>query len=300
MHTLAAGHLIHLKNILFATDLSECANKALPYALSVAQRYGATIHAAYVVPGESALCYMSPGDWNAVAEQDEERMRAYAEAIENQVGDVPHRVTTPKGDIWPALAQIIKKHEIDMLVVGTHGRTGVRKLFKGSIAENLIRRAECPVLSVGPHVLSVPESEAKFRRIVFATDFSQEALTALPYAIYLAEENDARLTLLHVVNQPAAGIVDLEADTKFLLRRLRDLIPSEPGPVCATECLVEFGQQFAPSADRILEVAESLATDLIILGVRPVHSDVGFVTHLSSTAARILTEASCPVLTMRG
>ena len=106
--------------------------------------------------------------------------------------------------------------------------------------------------------------------------------------------------LLHVMGQPATGIVDLEAVTESLLRRLRDLIPPEAEPWCHAECLVEFGRQFASSAERILEVAENKATDLIVLGVRPVHGNPGLVTHLASTTAQILTQAACPVLTVRG
>jgi nucleotide-binding universal stress UspA family protein len=297
--SVAAGSRIHLKNILFATDLSECANKALPYALSVARHHGAMVHAVYVVPGDSALFYMAPADWAIVAEGDEKRIRGYVATIESQMGEIPHHVMTPRGNILDAVAKIIKEQEIDMLVLGTHGRTGVRKLFMGSVAENLFRRVECPVLSVGPNVSSTVEREAGFRRILFATDFSPESLAALPYAISMAEEEKAQLIALHVVSEPAAGIVDLEPTTKFLLRRLRDLLPPEADFWCHTDCLIEFGEQFASPAERILQIAESKAVDLIVLGVRPVHGNLG-LTHLSSTTARILTQAACPVLTVRG
>ncbi len=300
MSTVAAGSRILLKNILFATDLSECANKALPYAMSVARSHEATIHAAYVVPAGSALFYMSPADWETIAEADQERMREYLATLEKQVSDVPHRVMTPRGDVAGAIARIVKQHEIDMLVVGTHGRTGVRKLFMGSVAENLFRRVECPVLSIGPKVSGTPEPAAKFSHILFATDFSQESLNALPYAISMAEEDEARLMLLHVVRAPAAGIVDLESTTKFFTRRLSDLIPGAAEPWCRPEYLIEFGEQFASPAERILEIAEKRAADLIVLGVRPVHGEMGLVTHLSSTTARVLTQAHCPVLTVRG
>jgi len=300
MNTAATGSRIILNNILLATDLSECANKALPYALSVARHYGAMLHAAYVVPADSALFYMSPADWEIVSRADDQEMSGYLATLEKQLAGVPHRVMTPMGNAPDVLGQMIQEQAIDMLVVGTHGRTGLRKLVMGSVAENLFRRARCPVLTIGPNVTGTPEREARFRRILMATDFSQESLSALPYAISLAEEDDARLMLLHVVSQPAAGIVDLESTTKFLLRRLKDLLPPQADFWCHTECLIEFGQQFASPAERILEVAESKAIDLIVLGVRPVHGHLGLVTHLSSTTARILTQAACPVLTVRG
>jgi nucleotide-binding universal stress UspA family protein len=125
-------------------------------------------------------------------------------------------------------------------------------------------------------------------------------LAALPYAISLAEEDQAELVLLHVIEGPAAAIVDLEAATTHLLRRLKELMPLEAEPWCRAECLVEFGRKSASPADLILEVAGARAEDLIVLGVRSVPGDWGLVTHLASTTTRILTQATCPVLTVRG
>ena len=300
MNTVEAGSRIVLKNILFATDFSPCSNVALPYALSVARRYRATLHAAYVMPTDADLLFMSPESWVAVAEEDEKRIQGYIKQLEGQMQEVPHHLLTPRGKVSGALTQIIQERDIDLVVLGTHGRTGVRKLLMGSVAEEVFRRADCAVLSVGPNVSAKPEREVKFHRILFATDFSQESLRALPYAISLAEEDEARLMLLHVVGQPVTGIVDLEAITESLLRRLRDLIPPEAEPWCHAECLFEFGRQSASPAERILEVAEGKATDLIVLGVRPVHGNLGLVTHLASTTAQILPQAACPVLTVRG
>ena len=144
--------------------------------------------------------------------------------------------------------------------------------------------------------------EIKFHRILFATDFSEDPLAALPYAISLAEEDEAQLALLHVVEQPAAGIADLEAVTASLMRRLKQLLPPEAEPWCHAECLLEFGRQFARPTERIPEIAGDREADLIVLGVRPVHGNrnLGVITHLGSTTAQqIATYATCPVLTVR-
>jgi len=300
VHTVEAGKRIALKNILFATDFSPCSNAALPYALAVARRYGTTLHAAYVKPNEAEMLFMSPESWPAVAEEEDKRIQAYIEQLEKQCQGLPHDVLTPRGKVADALAQIIEEREIDLLVLGTHGRSSVRKLFMGSVAEEVFRRAACPVLSVGPNVPSKPDGEIQFQHIVFATDFSEDSLAALPYAVSLAEEHQAQLALLHVVQQPAAGIADLEGVKASLMRRLRELVPPETEPWCHAECLLEFGRQFAPPAERILEIAADQAADLIVLGVRPVHGKLGLVTHLASTTAQILTQAACPVLTVRG
>ena len=299
MKTLEAGKRIALKNILFATDFSPLSNAALPYALSVARRYGATLHVAHVMPTESELLLMSPENWRAVEEEDK-RVEGQIRQLKNQLQELSHDVLTPRGKVSDALAQIIEEHEIDMLVLGTHGRRGVRKLLLGSVAEETFRRATCAVLSVGPNVSCKPNDEIKFHRILFATDFSDESLTALPYAISLAEEDQAQLVLLHVIEEPVSLIVDVEAVTAFLLRRLKELVPAEAEPWCRSECLVEFGRPFGSPAERVLEIAGDHAADLIVLGVRPVHGKLGLVTHLASTTAAILTQATCPVLTVRG
>jgi nucleotide-binding universal stress UspA family protein len=227
MKPVEAGRRITLKNVLFATDLSSCSNAALPCALSVARRYGATLYAAYVMPTEADMLVMSPEYWSAVAEDEDKRIQGYVEHLEKQMQGIPHDVLTPRGKVPDELARIIEERKIDLLVLGTHGRTGVRKLVLGSVAEEIFRRAACPVLSVGPNVSCQPSGETEFRHILFATDFSEESLAALPYAISLAEEDQAQLVILHVIEQPAASILDLQAVTASLMRRLHGLVPPE-------------------------------------------------------------------------
>ena len=299
MKTVEAGKRIELNNILFATDFSSLSNAALPYALYIARRYGATVHVAHVMPTEAELLLISPENWRAVEEEDK-RVKEHMRPLRNRLQELSHRVLTPRGKVSDVLAQLIGEHEIDLLVLGTHGRTGVRKLLLGSVAEEVFRRANCAVLSVGPKVSCKPNDEIQFRRILFATDFSEESLAALPFAISLAEEDQAKLVLLHVIEEPVSLIVDVEAVTAYLLRRLEELVLAEAEPWCRSECLVELGRPFVSPAERILEIAGDHAADLIVLGVRSVHSKLGLMTHLASTTAAILTQATCPVLTVRG
>jgi len=107
----------------------------------------------------------------------------------------PQRVDVRR-KVWEVLAQLIEEQDTDLLVVGTHGRTGIRQLLMGSIAEEIFRRAHCPVLSVGPNVLDNPEDLAEFHQILLATDSSEDSLAAAPYAISLAQEHQAQLYLL--------------------------------------------------------------------------------------------------------
>jgi nucleotide-binding universal stress UspA family protein len=207
---------------------------------------------------------------------------------------------TARGNVTTALCQMIEEHDIDLIILGTSGRTGIRKLLIGSVAEEIFRRATCPVLSIGPLAALASEPKAEFRRILFATDFSEESLAASPYAVSLAEENAAQLILLHVIEQPRAAIAKPSATIAALERRLWQLVPAEAELWCKIETQIVFGEPFAFPTDRILEVSHEKDADLIVMGIRPVRGKLGLITHLANTTAQILAEAACPVLTVRG
>jgi nucleotide-binding universal stress UspA family protein len=291
---------IALKNILFATDFSTCSNVALPYAKALCQRYGATLHSIHVRPTTTEMVLMSPEIWPMWVEEEANQTNSYIAQLEEQLREVPHEVLTPKGKAADAIAEIVGPKQIDLLVLGSHGRAGIGKLFLGSIAEEILRRVACPVLSVGPRVLYKASGEIRLQQILFPTDFSPNSLAALPIAISLADEHQANLTLLHVVEEPAAAIIDLDAVKAALVRRLHQLLPSGSEASFRSECALEFGQRFAPPAERILEAAKERKADLIVLGVQPVRGKFGFITHLASTTAQILSQSACPVLTVRG
>ena len=205
MKTLEAGKRIGLKNILFATDFSAYSNAALPYALAIARQYGAKLFGAHVVASEDYL-FTAPESWPAHIQQEEQLQQEVTARLEEQLQGVPHEVLFGVGDVWKVLSRLIGEHDVDLIVVGTHGRTAARKLLMGSVAEKIFRQATCPVLIVGPNVPGMKNGERQFQRILFATDFSKESLAALPYAVSLAEEDQSQLALLHVVEQPSAGI----------------------------------------------------------------------------------------------
>lgn len=300
MKTLEAGKRITLSNILFSTDFSPYSDAALPYAVAIAHQYGAKIYGAHVAASEDYL-FTAPDLWPTHLQQDTQLEQEAKTRLEAQLRGVQHEALFGVGDVWEVISRLISKHDVDLLVVGTHGRTGARKLLMGSIAEKIFRQAACPVLSVGPSVSCQSAGEVQFRNILVATNFGKESLASLRYAFSLAEEAQATLTLLHVIEQPAAGIIDLEALTASVMRRLQELVPPEAEDWRHVECMVEFSQLFALPAQRILELARDRTADLIILGVRPTHRAMSTVTHLAQTTAQhIVAHATCPVLTVRG
>ena len=121
--------------------------------------------------------------------------------VESQLSGLPHQTRIECGsEIRATLQRIVEENDIDLVVLGTHGRRGVQKFLLGSVAEEIWRHANVPVLTVGPAV-SRSRSDKGFHCVLFATDFTAESLAGLPYAVSMAREYQAHLVLLHVIRQ---------------------------------------------------------------------------------------------------
>jgi len=295
MKTLGAGRRIAINNILFATDFSPHSNAALPYALAIAHQYGARLFGAHVISSDEFL-YPSPEVWPAHLQQEEQLQEEVVTRLEEQLRGVPHQALSGIGNVWAVLRRMVSEHDIDLIVVGSHGRTGARKLLMGSVAEKLFRQASCPVLTVGPRVVDQKSSVAEFNHILFATDFGKESAAAASYAVSVAHEHQARLSLLHILQQRHPGAVSPEPSSDLLFRRLRDLVPPDTELLSHPDYFIQFGLP----AERILQFSSAHEIDLIVVGVHP-HEAVSAVTHLAHTTAQhIVAHAACPVLTVRG
>ncbi|HEV2386091.1 MAG TPA: universal stress protein [Candidatus Acidoferrales bacterium] len=280
---------VSLKNLLFATDFSRYSSAALPYALSIAHKYRSKIFAVHVVSLAPAPDIPPAGPGKpAIAEAVSEAKQAMA-SLKPQWRGIRHQTLIRKGDIWNELSKVIHEKKIDLVVTGTHGRRGVSKALLGSVAEKVFRHAGCPVLTLGPNVSGEPESIADIHAVLYPTDFTPHSLAALPYAISLAQENLAHLYLLHVM---ASG-EDLALVASFE-SLLRELVPRATELWCEPKVYVEPGGP----AEKILEMAEELEVDLIVLGTKrqpevpsPIHPPL-------AAAYRVVTEAICPVMTI--
>jgi len=285
---------IGFKNVLFATDFSPVSRTALPFAESVARRYGSKLIAAHAIsPGETRM--VPTEAWGACQQAIEDGARQEMNGLDVRLTAIPHEVVIRHGMIWDVLSELIEEKDADLLIMGTHGRSGIGRLLMGSVAEEVFRQVAGPVLTIGPGVAAHAAPQAEFKEIVFATDFSLGSLAAAPYALSLAQEFQARLTLVHVVAE-AGELVHGSAipECERILADLRAIVPLDAEMWCRPECDVRFG---VPAAG-ILEVAAEKRADLIVLGVRSGH--VGAATHaLAATAHSVLSCAPCPVLTVR-
>lgn len=299
MKAMATGTRLALKNILFLTDFSEPSDVAIPFAVAVAREYEAKVHALHVLT-PVPLAYATPESTAAVIDGFEESAQAEMQRVDSQFVGVVHETMIVRGkSVWSSVQKILSDREIDLVIAGTHGRTGAMKLLLGSVAEEIFRRASVPVLTIGPAVRKGVHNGGRFHRVLFATDFTPEAEAAAPYAVSMAEEHEAKLFLLHVMRNPDPKTTEKRAQDSVanVMHQLYEIVPQPAEIWCRPEATVRFGNP----ADRILEAVKEHDADLIVLGVRDAAGRLGAATHLERTTAhKVVARATCPVLTVRG
>jgi nucleotide-binding universal stress UspA family protein len=301
MRTIETGAPVKVKNILFLTDFSKASEAALPFAITCGRGYGAKVHALHILMPAPYVC-TTPGLTVAAIEAEEENAQVEMQRVESQLAGLQHETVVARGfEVWPAVQQAIQDDDVDLIVLGTHGRTGAEKLLLGSVAEEIFRRSPVPVLTIGPGVRSSAHNGARFHRVLFATDFSPESLAGAPYAVSLAQQNESHLLLVTVMRKPDK--IDESDDRIFELsvaeaiHRLYEIVPESAELDFPPQVSVEYGEP----AERILEVAKQRGADLIVLGVREAAGRLGAATHLErATAHKVVAHAACPVLTVRG
>jgi nucleotide-binding universal stress UspA family protein len=294
----ASPKIVSLKRVLVAVDFSETSEKAMHHAVAIARRYGAKFYLAHVVSslGSRLAPYESRVRASELALQYLKHLEA--RLIKNGVlAGLEHDVMVAIGDVWEEIKQLAINEKVDLIVVGTHGRTGLSRVVMGSAAEAVFRHASRPVLTVGPCVSLQPRKLASLHRIVYPTDFTSESVRALRYALSLAQEHEAELTLLHVlesvnsVNREARH--DMARVNTVLQDRLRALLPSSFRSTVASRTEVVLG----PIDESVLEFANTQSSDLIVLGLK---HRAALSDHLPWLHAyRIVSGACCPVLTIR-
>ncbi|HTA57231.1 MAG TPA: universal stress protein [Candidatus Baltobacteraceae bacterium] len=286
---------VSISKIMVTTDFSEISDRALDYAIALARRYDARIYLAHVItpdPFQFAEPQLAQATYEKVRQAAEEGIADIL--ISGKLRGVPHEVLLEEGNVWPSLDSLIVRNDIDLLVVGTHGRGKVQKLLMGSVAEEIFREADCAVLTVGPAVKSPNVKEVELNHILFATDFGAGAEKAAAYAFSLAQEQNATLTLLHVIESAAAYTEESVARQREInVVRMKQLMPA------GTEnwCKPDFRATFGAAAEEILIAARESKADLIVMGAKARNSLAG---HAPLTIAyNVVTKSTCPVLTVR-
>jgi nucleotide-binding universal stress UspA family protein len=295
MGSIATVNEITLNNILYLTDFSEPAEAALPFAAAIAREYGSKIYTCHIILPNVYAC-MAPEFGDVVIPGLEQAAEARMHKVDSRLTGLPHETIIERGSqVWAALQPVVQKNDIDLVVLGTHGRTGVQKFLLGSVAEEIWRRAKVPVLTIGPRVSRVQNGEG-FHCVLFATDFTSESLAGLPYAVSMAREYRAHLVLLHVIRQFKKEEILGELSASDVIYHLSQLLPQDASLGHSPELVVKYGEP----AQNIIDTASRCGADLIVLGVRN-GDPFGVATHVEQTIAHeVVVNASCPVLTVRG
>ena len=285
---------ITLKRLLFATDFSAASDTAFEYARSIAERYHAQMYVVHVIDLD-AFDLISSESTTEVLKQAHEQARQKIAGMLTTRGlpsDQFHIVVT-HGVVPEALTGIMRQYDIELAVLGTHGRRAFKKLLLGSIAEEVFRVASCAVLTVGPK--TAPIANVRPQHILYPVEFAPDPSDAARYAISLAERYGARLTVMNVAEDMPASANKREDFPMPAGRWIEDHISKSSG----LRRRLYFERGFGPAAEAILEFASNAAVDVIVLGVR--RQDPTIAAHLpkSDTAYEVVSRAPCPVLTIR-
>lgn len=229
------------KNILFATDFSAAATAAVPYVASFARVHGAALWALHVRP-PTVNTMAEPIMWTSLEEAAKAQAEEQRQILLTAFAGLSPQVLIEEGDLWPIMKRTIEANKINLLVMGTSGRSGGGKLLLGSVAEEVFRKAPCPVLTVGPHSPAKPGLDAEISRILFATSLGPKSAGTAACAISLTQTYQAYLTLLHVVGEPKKnGVAQHTGLVKSCEAHLCSLVPPEAKLWCIPDYRVERG-----------------------------------------------------------
>lgn len=291
------------ETIVIPTDGSDGALRAAQHGLALARRYGATVHVITVVDVQRAAGMFSAGgiDQEFIGRLEaagEQRVRA-VEAITEDADDV--RPTVVRGEPWKSPAagiiEYAADHDADAIVMGTHGRTGVRRALAGSVAERVVRLADVPVLTVG----ETDRAADSYERILVPTDGSDHAAVAVEHALSIARTYGAAVHVLFVVD---TGQIAMAAEAGLAPQVRDDLEARGERATAAIAAQVRDADLDAVAevdegvpSRVVLEYAGNHGIDMIVMGSQ---GRTGLDRYLlGSTAARVLRRAGLPVLTVK-
>ncbi|RMG55001.1 MAG: universal stress protein [Acidobacteria bacterium] len=279
------------RRILCPTDFSELATFALKYAREVAQCFHGRLLIMYADP------FLPPPHFTArqvdelVQALERSKMaarEALADYVWKHVGD---RVETESLVVedWPvpAILRTAEERDVDLIVMGTHGRRGLSRVMLGSVTERVLRETDRPVLTVRYKQGAEKEHPISITRILCPVNFTDVAMKALGHAVSMARCFDAQLVVLNVVESPGG-----ESSEQEELDRLCAWVPGDVRSSCHVQEMVRRGH----AAEQIIDVAASIGCDLIVLGAQ--HRRFSDTTVIGTTTERVTRHAPCPVLTV--
>jgi nucleotide-binding universal stress UspA family protein len=292
--------MIQMKSVLFPTDFTSCSRQALPYALFFSRKYHAELHMMHAIvlhdddPHNPAHHFPDTEKLHALLKETAAKQMS-VEIDDNDANDLKIKQVQERGiSAAPMILEYASSKDIDLIVSGTHGRRGLGHLLLGSVAEEVVRLAPCPVLTIRER--EEPKAMEAFERILVPVDFSNYSMQALLYAKQIAASCDARLQLLHIVEDAVYPV--FYRTFSLELHGLGNQIAAK-----SKEALEEmFNESGGPDVPFNIEVLtgnppSNIDTDLIVIAT---HGLTG-LEHLliGSVAEKVVRQAPCPVFTVK-
>ncbi|HEU4415966.1 MAG TPA: universal stress protein [Candidatus Angelobacter sp.] len=278
---------VSFKNILFLTDFSDSSNRALAYGLAFARHFKAHLYPAHVIDADAR----SAANEGAIQTQEQRTRQQLLRQVE--YNGVLFDPLLSRCDFESAIPHWVAEHSIDLIVMGTQGKQGTQRFVLGSASDWVVRQAFCPVLTVGSHVEVPRLFSLVLDKILFAAGLSSgSSEDSLQYALSLAKDRCARLTLLHVLPEESSNYHDRSRVLRFTLDELQRSLPAYANSWCKPEMAVDAGDP----AERILVHAQNERPDLIVMGGPGIRQE----DPARSTFYLVASSAPCPVLTVPG
>jgi nucleotide-binding universal stress UspA family protein len=285
--------ILRIDRILFATDFSPGSEVVTRYARAMAKRFSSTLTLANVVD----LSIATRSEAAVVGKPIYEMRRTSAQNLDRLLSDMTSFGVRAKAhtleshDLAAAIVSLAEEQRSDLIIMATHARHGLSKFILGSCAEDVIRHAVCPVLTIGPNAREPVESDFSFSSIVFATDLGLDAPRQAALALSLAQDSVGKISLCHIINSDGKKVSDAEEQRKFEAA-LQKLISPSSYDWCCTETIVEQGE----IAPQILEMAKKVNAKLIVLGAK---TGPRLLARLGGgIVGDVLAKAECPVMTI--
>jgi nucleotide-binding universal stress UspA family protein len=300
--------MVSITRILCPVDLSDFSRDALRHALALAEWYDAQVTVCHVYSAPQPLLPVTGMPGNVPlpppVKPDEiaEHVRQFCASSFQESGK-PIEIVVTEGNASKEIVLLAEQLPADLLVLGTHGRSGFERLFLGSVTEKVLRTTRAPVMTIPPPVTQ--PGPTLYKTILCPLDFSDASTRALEYAVSLAQEADARLILLHVIENllgeegaSEMGHMRVSEYDRYLkvdaMARLKAVVPETASAWSTPEERVARGRAYR----EILKVARDEGVELIVMGVQGKSALTRLV--FGSTTHHVIREAGCPVLTLRG
>jgi nucleotide-binding universal stress UspA family protein len=295
MKTLKPQNDVYMDNVLFATDFSPVTEVAFAYAVAIADRYQSKLYVVHVINTESFDLVELESARLLIKQAHQEAERKISQLLEPlRLQSDRYQIVVAEGVISESLLDVVRQNQIDLVVLGTHGRRAFKKLLMGSIAEEIFRMAPCPVLTVGPKTAPVP-TKGTLRHILYPLEFVPDSSKAAPYVVSLAERYAATLTILNVREGMPASANTAEQFPQPIKRWIRDHVPQESD----MRDRIRFERGFGPAANSIVDFAAKAGVDLIVMPVSNLDPVMAAHHPNTGTAHELVSRAPCPVLSIR-